>query len=116
MSIAGNNEVVESADSKTNKKIIDSFKSKNNKSEKLTHMPNIEAIKKLIFLTLDAKKTFNYLRQAFIKALILQHFNLKCYIQIETDTSSHAIGKVLSQLNFDVYAPPNNLNKSDFSQ
>ena len=33
-------------------------------------MLNIEAIKKPIFLTIFAKKAFNYLRQAFIKALI----------------------------------------------
>ena len=34
-------------------------------------MPNIRAIKKLIFLISNIKKTFNYLKQAFIKILIL---------------------------------------------
>ena len=35
------------------------------------HMPNIGAIEKPIFLTPNAKKVFNYLKQAFIKAPIL---------------------------------------------
>ena len=43
-------------------------------------MPNIKATKKLIFLTTDAKKTFNYLRQIFIKALIFRYFNLENHI------------------------------------
>ena len=45
--------------------------SKNKKFRKLTHVPNIRTTKKSNFLTSDAKKTFNYLRLAFIKALIL---------------------------------------------
>ena len=35
------------------------------------YMPNIRAIKKSIFLILNAKKTFNHLKQMFIKTLIL---------------------------------------------
>ena len=50
------------------------------------------------FLTPDAKKAFTQLRQAFIKAPILRHFDLECHIRIETDASSYAIGGVLSQL------------------
>ena len=46
-------------------------------------MLNIEATKKSIFFTLNAKKAFNYLWLAFIKALIPQHFNLKSHIWIE---------------------------------
>ena len=34
---------------------------KNEKSRKLTYMPNIETIEELNFLTSNAKKTFNYL-------------------------------------------------------
>ena len=68
------------------------------------------------FLTPDAKKVFNYLRLAFIKASILQYFDLKNYIQIETDVSGYSINRVLSQLNLNFDAPLNNLNKSDFGQ
>ena len=37
-------------------------------------------MRKPIFLTSNAKKAFNYLKQIFIKAPILQHFDLKNYI------------------------------------
>ena len=50
------------------------------------------------FLTSKAKKAFDRLRQAFTEAPILRHFDLECYIRIETDVSSYTIGKVLSQL------------------
>ena len=118
---AGNDEVVRSGGGRIDETVVDSSKSKNKKSKKLTCISNIGAIKKSNFLTLDAKKAFNHLRLAFIKALILQHFDLESYIQIETDVSSYAIGRVLSQLNLDSNASPNdpkdsNLNKSDFGQ
>ena len=45
--------------------------SKNKKSKKSTHMPNIGVTKKPNFLISDTKKVFNYLLLAFIKALIL---------------------------------------------
>ena len=50
------------------------------------------------YLTPDARQAFTQLRQAFTKAPILQHFDPKCHIRIETDTSAYAIGDVLSQL------------------
>ena len=50
------------------------------------------------YLTPDTKKAFNQLRQAFTKAPILQHFDLKWYIWVETDALGHVIGGVLSQL------------------
>ena len=53
------------------------------------------------YLTLDAKKPFDQLRQAFTKAPILQHFDLEQYIQVKTDASGYAIGGVLSQLTND---------------
>ncbi len=34
----------------------------------------------------------------FVKSPILNHFNLKCHIQIKTDTSGYTISKILSQL------------------
>ena len=50
------------------------------------------------FLILGAKLVFTKLRQAFVKALILQHFDPERHIRIETDVSGYAISGVLSQL------------------
>ncbi len=41
------------------------------------------------------------MRQTFLEAPILNHFDPERYIQIETDTSGYAIGGVLSQLTSD---------------
>ena len=53
---------------------------------------------KLDFFTPGAKLVFTKLRQAFIKAPILHHFNLERHIWIATDVSGYAIGGVLSQI------------------
>ena len=50
------------------------------------------------YLTLDAKKAFDQLCQAFTEAPILQHFDSKQYIRIKTDAFGHAIDEVLNQL------------------
>ena len=50
------------------------------------------------YLTPKARLTFIKLRKAFTKAPILQHFDLECYIRIETDVSGYSINKALSQL------------------
>lgn len=50
------------------------------------------------YLNSDFKKDFIQLKQTFTQALILQHFDPKRYIRIQTDTLDHAIGRVLSQL------------------
>ena len=48
---------------------------------KSENLPNFDAKKnKPSFLTLDTKTAFNYLWLAFIKALILWHFDLEYYI------------------------------------
>ncbi len=39
--------------------------------------------------------------QAFIKALILNHFDPEHHIRIETDASDYAVGEILSQLTSD---------------
>ena len=44
---------------------------------------------------------FTEFRQAFFKASILHHFDLKRHIRIETDVSGYAIDGVLSQLTSD---------------
>ena len=75
---ADNDKIVEAGDSKTNETIVNlSNKSKNKQFENQTY---IKAIKKSICLTFNVKKIFNYLKQAFIKAPILWHFDLKSHI------------------------------------
>ena len=53
------------------------------------------------YLTPDARRAFTQLRQKFTKTPILQHFDLECYIWIETNALSYAIGGVLSQPTLD---------------
>ncbi len=53
------------------------------------------------FFTADARRAFTKLRQAFLKASILNHFDPERYIRIETDTSSYTISGILSQLTLD---------------
>ena len=50
----------------------------------------------LDFLSPEARLAFIKLRQVFLKALIFQHFDLKCHIRMETDVSGYAIGGILS--------------------
>ena len=91
-----NNEIVGCDGDRANKTVIDLSKSKNNKYKKLTYISNIGAIEKFIFLIFNAKKAFNHLKQAFIKASIVQHFNSKCHIWIEINVLGYAISKVLN--------------------
>ena len=57
---------------------------------------DVKAAKSSDYLTPAAKKAFNYLRHAFTQAPILQHFDFKWHIPIETDVSSYAIVRVLN--------------------
>ena len=111
---ADNNKVVDDGDSKANRTVMNL--SKNKKSKKLTYVPNIGSIGEPNFLTPNAKKAFKYSQLAFIKALILQYFDLENYIRIKTNVLGYAIGEVSSQLNLNSNAPLNNSNKSDFSK
>ena len=61
------------------------------------YLGNSDNLEKPKFLTSNAKKALNYLRQAFIEVPILRHFNLECHIRIETNASDYTIRKVLSQ-------------------
>ena len=92
---ADNNKVV-GGGNRADKTVVDSFMSKSEKSRKSTLLPNIRAMEKSNFPTLDAKKAFNHLRLAFIKASIFRHFDLESYIRIETNASGYAIDRVLS--------------------
>ena len=67
------------------KKVHKSSKSKNLSESKKT-------IRSLDFFIFGAKLAFTKLRQAFLKAPILHHFDPECHIRIETDESGHAIG------------------------
>ena len=72
------------------------------KVQKITKFKNLSKSKKTVgpsdFLTPRATLTFTKLKQAFLKALILHHFNPERHIRIETDLSDYTIGGVLSQL------------------
>ena len=77
----------------------ESRKSAKSKSQtKSEHLGNSNDLEEPKFLTSDAKKAFNRLRQAFTKVPILHHFDPKCHIRIEIDASGYAIGGVLSPL------------------
>ena len=54
-----------------------------------------------MFFTTNARKAFTKLRQAFVEALIRNHFDPERHIQIETDVLGYAIGGILSQLTSD---------------
>ena len=69
--------VVEIGD-RANKKAVNLLKK--NKSKNLTHIPNIGVIGEPNLLIPKAKKIFNYLKQAFIKAPIFLYFDLLSYI------------------------------------
>ena len=112
---AENNEVVECS-SRADKMVFKSRMLKNKKSEIWTHFG---AMEEPIFLTPNTKKAFNPLRQAFIKASILQHFDPEYYIQIETNVSGYTISGVLSELISDQVTLDSKLNltkKSYFGQ
>ena len=65
---------------------------------------NLSKSKKTVrsdFFTLRAKLAFTELRQVFLKALILHHFDPERHIWIEIDALGYAIGGVLSQMTSD---------------
>lgn len=72
-------------------------------------MPNSLAKLKLLiepsfragFLTPRARLVFTKLRQVFIETLILYYFDLKYYIQIETNVLDYTIDEAFSQLTLD---------------
>ena len=51
-----------------------------------------------MFLIADTRKAFTKLRQVFVEAPILNHFDLERHIQIETDALGYAISGIFSQL------------------
>lgn len=61
----------------------------------------VESNLKPSFQTPKARLGFARLRQAFIKAAILYHFDLKCHIWVETNASGYVISKISCQLTLD---------------
>ena len=93
---------VRRASASTKKPIKIDYPSSNHVSHSVSNFVSNSAKNVSDYLTSDIKKTFNQLCQAFIKAPILQHFDLEQYIQVETYASEHTISRMLSQLTNDL--------------
>ena len=95
-----------SQNSAKSQKLSKSGKSKGKKSKKPSksgNLPNFDAREAgPSFLTAGSREAFNRLRLVFTKAPILQHFDPKCHIWIETNVLGYAISIVLSQLVFEI--------------
>ena len=57
---------------------------------------NDQATKDSKYLLSDAKKVFKLLQYAFTQVFILQHFNQKQHIRIETNSLDYVIGKIFN--------------------
>ena len=71
------------------------------KVQKTSKAKNLSKSKKTVgsdFLTPGARLTFTKLRQAFVEALILHHFDPERHIWVEIYILDYAISKVFSQL------------------
>ena len=82
-----NNEFDDEFEDKIGKQSWNPFKSKNLSKSKKTDLD---------FLSSGARMAFTELRQAFIKAPIFYHFDLKDLIWVETNVSGYTIGGGLS--------------------
>ena len=70
--------------------------SNNREDETVGRSPSKNSNGVTSYLTPDARQVFTQLRQAFTKALILQHFDPECHIWIKTNASGYAFDDVLS--------------------
>lgn len=70
------------------------------------------------FLIFKTKKAFIYLKKAFIKVLIIYHFDPERHIRIEIDLSGYTIYVVLNQITSDQIFSDHVIyeNYSDFSK
>ena len=69
------------------------------KGQKMFKSKNLSKFKKMVesaFFTPRARLACTKLRQAFFKAPILHHFDLKRYIRIERDILDYAISRIFS--------------------
>ena len=80
---------------------VDGVGKKARKTSKSKNLSKSQKTEGSDFFTPGAKLAFTKLRQAFLKAPILHHFDPERHIRIETDASGYTIGGVLSQLTSD---------------
>ena len=93
----GDNEVDDNIGDEVGKKGQKTFKFKN-------LFKKLSKSKKTVgsdFFTSRSRLAFTKLRQLFVKAPILYHFDLECHIRVETDASGYAIVGIFSQLTLD---------------
>ena len=86
------------ATSVDNNEVVGTSGGNNKKSAKSDFTKLVCGAEKSSLLTPNAKQVFIQLRQVFTKVQILQHFDLKYHIQIETNISGYAIGSIPSQM------------------
>ena len=96
-----NHQILAKSKKSSHSKLSKSKKAILNKSKILVNLTMVTNANATGYLIPKAREAFTQLRQAFIEAPILQHFDPKCHIRIETNTSGYAIGRVLSKLNSD---------------
>ena len=87
-------------DNKVDNKVDDEV---GKKGQNLSKSENLSKSKKteLGFFISRAQMTFTKLKQAFIKAPTLHHFNLERHIWVETDASGFAISEVFNHSTLD---------------
>ena len=88
----GDDEFDDEGDNEVKKKSWNPSKSKNLSKSKKTELG---------FLISRARMAFTKLSQAFIKALIRNHFDLERHIRVDRNVLGYAISGVLSQLTLD---------------
>ena len=78
------------------------------KSKKWIHIEKAEAFRARnlssqsgVFFIIDARRAFTKLRQAFIKAPILNYFDPEHHIRIKMDALGYIVGGILNQLTSD---------------
>ena len=79
-------------------KVVGSSGRNKGKSTKSDFIKPVRRAEEPSFLTPDTRWAFTPLRQAFIEAPILRHFDPKRHIRIKTDTFVYAIGGSLGQI------------------
>lgn len=84
-----------------NKNGVNKDKVDDRHEDKKKNLPTFFESQNLIradYLIFRAKKNFNFLWNAFIKAPVFHHFDLEHHIYITINVSNYGIGKDLSQL------------------
>ena len=80
---------------------INDYEIRDNEIRKNQKMSKSKKIIGSDFFTFRARLVFTELKQAFVKAPILHHFDLEYFFQVEIDASGYTISKVFSQLTLD---------------